>query len=57
MSPKQLGKVIRLQTALKILLNNESENLTKIAYESDYYDQAHLLWTLENLQERQPKNF
>lgn len=40
-SPKQLSKVIRLQTALKMLLNQPGHNLTKIAYESDYYDQAH----------------
>jgi len=43
MSPKQLGKVIRLQSALKMLLNQQSENLTEIAYESDYYDQAHFI--------------
>lgn len=40
-SPKQLGKVIRLQSALKMLLNKETDSLTKIAYESDYFDQAH----------------
>lgn len=43
MSPKQLGKVIRLQSALKMLLNQRSESLTAIAYESDYYDQAHFI--------------
>ena len=42
-SPKQLGKVIRLQTALKILLNEKTENLTNIAYKSEYYDQAHFI--------------
>lgn len=42
-SPKQLGKVIRLQTALKMLLNKRSETLTDIAYESEYYDQAHFI--------------
>jgi AraC-like DNA-binding protein len=40
-SPKQLGKVIRLQAALKMMLNGNSENLTTIAYESEYFDQAH----------------
>jgi hypothetical protein len=40
-SPKQLGKVIRLQAALKMLLNEEGEKLTNIAYENEYYDQAH----------------
>jgi len=40
-SPKQLGRVIRLQTALKMLLTKQTENFTEIAYESEYYDQAH----------------
>ena len=42
-SPKQLGKLIRLQTALKMLLNKEGEKLSNIAYESEYYDQAHFI--------------
>lgn len=42
-SPKQLGKVIRLQTALKLLLNQKTDSLTQIAYESEYYDQAHFI--------------
>lgn len=42
-SPKQLGKVIRLQAALKMLLNRDSKNLTAIAYEGEYYDQAHFI--------------
>lgn len=42
-SPKQLGKVIRLQAALKMLLNRKAENFTHIAYESEYYDQAHFI--------------
>ena len=41
-SPKQLGKVIRLQAALKMLLN-DTENLTNIAYENDYFDQSHFI--------------
>lgn len=41
MSPKQLGKVIRLQTALKMMLESRPESLTTIAYDSGYYDQAH----------------
>lgn len=42
-SPKQFGKVIRLQSALKMLLRQEGEKLTNIAYESEYYDQAHFI--------------
>lgn len=40
-SPKQLSKVIRLQAALKMMLNHQSESISQIAYDSDYYDQAH----------------
>lgn len=56
-SPKQLGKVIRLQTALKMLLNRQSENLTKIAYESDYYDQAHFIKDFKEFTGTTPKDF
>lgn len=56
-SPKQLGKVIRLQTALKMLLNRESENLTDIAYESDYFDQAHFIKDFKEFTGINPKEF
>lgn len=42
-SPKHLGRVIRLHSALKMLLNEEGESLTRIAYESEYFDQAHFI--------------
>lgn len=41
-SPKQLGRIIRLQTALRLILS-EDQNLTSIAYESDYFDQSHFI--------------
>lgn len=56
-SPKQLGKVIRLQTALKILLNKKSENLTDIAYESEYFDQAHFIKDFKEFTGINPKEF
>lgn len=56
-SPKQLGKVIRLQTALKLLLNKKSENLTDIAYESEYYDQAHFIKDFKEFTGINPKEF
>lgn len=43
LGPKQLARIIRFQTALKMLLNNEIENLTNLAYENEYYDQAHFI--------------
>ncbi|SHG57966.1 DUF6597 domain-containing transcriptional factor [Flagellimonas flava] len=56
-SPKQLGKVIRLQSALKLLLSGEGESLTKIAYESEYYDQAHFIKDFKEFTGISPKEF
>ncbi|WP_190810386.1 helix-turn-helix domain-containing protein [Flagellimonas sp. S3867] len=56
-SPKQLGKVIRLQSALKMLLNKEGESLTNIAYESEYYDQAHFIKDFKEFTGISPKEF
>lgn len=56
-SPKQLGKVIRLQTALKMLLNKETESLTNIAYESEYFDQAHFIKDFKEFTGTNPKEF
>ena len=56
-SPKQLGKVIRLQTALKMLLNKKTENLTNIAYESKYFDQAHFIKDFKEFTGINPKEF
>lgn len=57
MSPKQLGKVIRLQTALKMLLKQQPESLTRIAYESEYYDQAHFIKDFKEFTGTTPKEF
>ncbi|WP_430410399.1 AraC family transcriptional regulator [Kordia sp.] len=56
-SPKQLGKLIRLQTALKMILNKEGESLTNIAYESEYYDQAHFIKDFKEFTGTNPKEF
>jgi len=56
-SPKQLGKVIRLQTALKMLLDRKSEDLTSIAYESEYFDQAHFIKDFREFTGINPKEF
>ncbi|TQV81498.1 AraC family transcriptional regulator [Aliikangiella coralliicola] len=56
-SPKQLGKVIRLQTALKILLNEKVESLTSVAYKSEYYDQAHFIRDFKEFTGVSPKEF
>ncbi len=57
MSPKQLGKVIRLQAALKMLLNQPTGSLTQIAYENEYYDQAHFTKDFKEFTCINPKDF
>lgn len=57
LSPKQLGRVIRLQTALKLLLNKKTGSLTNIAYESEYYDQAHFTKDFKDFTGINPKEF
>lgn len=57
LSPKQLGKVIRQQTALKLILNQKSETLTQIAYESEYYDQNHFTKDFKEFTGTTPKEF
>ncbi len=56
-SPKQLGKVIRLQTALKMMLNKKTDSLTTIAYQSDYFDQAHFTKDFKEFTGVNPKAF
>lgn len=56
-SPKQLGKIIRLQAALKSLLNLKDETLTQIAYESEYYDQAHFIKDFKEFTGVNPKEY
>jgi AraC-like DNA-binding protein len=43
LSPKQLSKMIRMQSTLKILANDRVTSLTSLAYEGEYYDQAHFI--------------
>lgn len=56
-SPKQLAKVIRLQAALKRMLHENPESLTNIAYESDYFDQAHFTKDFKEFTGISPKDF
>ena len=57
LSPKQLSKTIRLQAALKMLLTKESDNLTTLAHENNYYDQAHFIKDFKELVGMTPKEF
>jgi hypothetical protein len=56
-SPKQLGKAIRLQATLNLLLNRKSETLTDIAYESEYFDQNHFTKDFKDLVGVTPKEY
>ncbi|MEQ9230127.1 MAG: helix-turn-helix domain-containing protein [Cyclobacteriaceae bacterium] len=56
-SPKQLGKIIRLQAALKMILTNKGEKLTQVAYENEYYDQAHFIKDFKELTGTNPKEY
>ncbi|RED95310.1 AraC family transcriptional regulator [Marinoscillum furvescens] len=56
-SPKQLGKIIRLQAALKMMLDNPEETLTQVAYENEYYDQAHFIKDFKAFTGINPKNY
>lgn len=56
-SPKQLGKIIRLQAALKMMLNQHGETLTQVAYENDYYDQAHFIKDFREFTGVNPKQY
>lgn len=57
LSPKQLAKIIRLQATLKMLTNKQFTSLTSVAYESDYYDQAHFIKDFKEFTGMSPKKF
>ena len=57
LSPKKLSKTIRLQATLKILLNKKFTSLTTLAYQHEYYDQAHFIKDFKELTGLTPKEF
>lgn len=57
LSPKQLSKIIRLQAILKMLLNKNFTSLTALAYENEYYDQAHFIKDFKEFTGVTPKEF
>lgn len=57
LSPKQLSKIIRMQSILKMLANNQFTSLTSVAYEGNYYDQAHFIKDFKEFTGMSPKNF
>ena len=57
MSPKQLSRVVRLQATLKMLEQKQFSNLTSLAYENGYYDQAHFIKDFKEFTGMSPKLF
>ncbi|MGB1242623.1 MAG: DUF6597 domain-containing transcriptional factor [Chitinophagales bacterium] len=57
LSPKQLSKTIRLQATLKMLLTKNITSLTNLAYENEYYDQAHFIKEFKTFTGLTPKEF
>lgn len=57
LSPKQLSKTIRLQAALKMLLTENVTSLTNLAYDNEYYDQAHFIKEFKEFTGLTPKEF
>jgi AraC-like DNA-binding protein len=57
LSPKQLSKTIRLQATLKMLLNKQFTSLTALAYQGEYYDQAHFIKDFKEFTGLTPKEF
>lgn len=57
LSPKQLAKTIRIQNTLKALLNEDITSLTDLAYENEYFDQAHFIKDFKEFTGLTPKEF
>ncbi|MFY7998425.1 MAG: DUF6597 domain-containing transcriptional factor [Candidatus Kapaibacteriota bacterium] len=57
LSPKQLAKTMRIQAALKTLLLKEVPSLTDLAYENEYFDQAHFIKDFKEFTGLTPKEF
>jgi AraC-like DNA-binding protein len=56
-SPKQLGKIVRLQETLKMVLHQHSGSLTDIGYENEYFDQSHFIKDFKGFTGVSPKEF
>lgn len=57
MSPKRLSRTVRLQATLKAILSGDKPNLTSLAYDADYYDQAHFIRDFKEFTGMTPSEF
>ena len=57
LSPKQLSKILRLQATLKALEQKQFADLTALALENGYFDQAHFIKDFKEFTGLSPKKF
>ena len=57
LSPKELSRMIRIQSVIRSLMENNYENLTEVAYESGYFDQAHFIKDFREFTGESPGRF
>jgi AraC-like DNA-binding protein len=57
MTPKQFSRAIRLQATIKKLGEKNFSNLTTLAYENGYYDQAHFIRDFRDFTGMSPRSF
>lgn len=57
LSPKQLSKTIRLQETIKNMYSKKYSNLTELAYQGAFFDQAHFIKDFKELTGMTPKEF
>lgn len=56
-SPKTLSSLNRLQTTLKTISSSSSEKLTNVAYQSEYFDQAHFINDFKKFTDLKPTEY
>lgn len=57
LSPKQLAKIIRLQSVLRVMTQKTFTSLTSLAHEGGYFDQAHFIKDFKEITGYSPKQF
>src|SRR5690606_1097371 len=56
-SPKAFSRIVRFQSGLKTLRQNDFNNLTDVAYQNDYFDQSHYIRDFKEFTGMNPKQF
>jgi AraC-like DNA-binding protein len=56
-SPKQFLKIVRFQNAIDQKSKNSDLNLSSLAYDCGYYDQAHMINDFKNISGMTPKQY